>query len=113
VAWVRSRPDLDSTQPRTVTIDGHTGKMVDVSLAATGAGSCPDMSDPIDVYLTYASGGSDAWTWGTQGAERQRLIFLDLGAGDVVLIGIDSTDPARYDQLVNDAMPIVQSLTFK
>ncbi len=53
------------------------------------------------------------WTWGTGANEQQRYIFLDLGDGDVVMIVIDSSYPDRFDDLVAQAMPIIESFTFK
>ena len=41
------------------------------------------------------------------------MILLDLGQGDVVLIFIDAGDGTKFDALVAEAMPIVQSMTFK
>ena len=63
--------------------------------------------------MTKASGGADGWGWGIAGLERQRLILLDLGDGHTVIIGIDSTYPDRFDDLVAQAMPIVESFRFK
>ena len=46
------------------------------------------------------------------GAEKLRLVFVDLG-GQVALIVIDSTDPDRFDDLASQAMPIVGSFKFR
>jgi hypothetical protein len=113
VAWVQSRPSLIVSDAASVTIDGHDGQMIDVRLDPSSTGTCPDVSGPISVYLTDSGSAADDWTWGSQAGEQQRLIFLDLGDGDVVLIGIDSSEPDRYDELVAQAMPIIESFTFK
>jgi hypothetical protein len=42
-----------------------------------------------------------------------RLIFVDLGGGAVTLIVIDAGDPARFDALVADSMPIIATFKFK
>ena len=57
-------------------------------------------------------GASDDHVIGLVGAEKARLIFVDVG-GQVVLVVVDSSDPARFDDLVSQAMPIVQSFRFK
>jgi len=94
-----------------ITIDGHHGKWLDVSLAPTHTASCPGDSLPGSVMFAPAD-GSENWTLGLFDQERERLIFLDLGAGHVLLISIDSSDPARFTELVDQATPIVESLTF-
>jgi hypothetical protein len=38
---------------------------------------------------------------------------LDLGQGDVIGIRIFSHDPARFDALVAQAMPIIESIQFE
>jgi hypothetical protein len=40
-------------------------------------------------------------------------VLLDLGGGDVVLINVYGPDTARFDELVQQAMPIIQSLKFE
>ena len=55
---------------------------------------------------------SDGGPTAIAGVERERLILLDLGQGDVVAIRIFSHDPARFDALVAEAMPIVESFRF-
>ena len=42
-----------------------------------------------------------------------RLILLDLGGGQVLLIAIDSTDAASFPALVQAAMPIIGTFHFK
>ena len=36
-----------------------------------------------------------------------RVVLLDLGDGDVLLIDILARDPANFDALMTEAMPIV------
>jgi hypothetical protein len=114
VAWVRSRPSLVVSAPVPVTVGGHPGQTIDVKLAPSWTAKCPDTTAPNAVFLMDAgSAGSGGYTWGIGPGERQRLTFLDLGSGDIALIGIDSTYPDRFDDLVSQATPIIQSLTFK
>jgi hypothetical protein len=95
-----------------IVIDDHPGQMIDVSLEPGQGSTCPDASAPFVDFLAYAGGATDGWVWGIQEGERQRIIFLDLGVGDVVMVAIDSTHPDRYDELVSQAMPIIESLRF-
>jgi hypothetical protein len=112
VAWVRSLSALSVTEPMPIVIDDHPGQMIDVSLEPGQGSTCPDASAPFVDFLAYAGGATDGWVWGIQEGERQRIIFLDLGVGDVVMVAIDSTHPDRYDELVSQAMPIIESLRF-
>ncbi len=113
VAWVRSRPSLVVTAPTAVTIDGHPGQWVDIKIAPNWTAKCPDTPGPAAVFLTEAGAGKDGYSWGIAPGELERVIFLDLGGDDVVLVGIDSTHADRWDQLVAQAMPIIQTLKFK
>jgi hypothetical protein len=65
------------------------------------------------LYFLTQSWFQSPWYLALASEGRQRLIFLDLGEGSRLLIAIASSDPARFDQLVADAMPIVESFTFK
>jgi len=38
---------------------------------------------------------------------------VDLGEGDTVLIGIDTTQAERWEELRDQAMPIIESFRFK
>jgi hypothetical protein len=42
-----------------------------------------------------------------------RVVFVDLPAGTTVAITIDVEDPATFDTLVGEAMPIVETFDFK
>ncbi len=46
-------------------------------------------------------------------AQRQRVIVLDLGSGDLVAIVINSDTTAPFAAFAAQAMPIVESFTFK
>lgn len=119
IGWIRGRSSLVSTAPTPITIDGHTGAWLDLKRAPDWTGTCPDPANPrafqspTAVYLSEAGNDAQGWGLGVVGAEQQRLVILDLGAGKTVAIAIDSTYPDRYDDLVAKAMPIVESFTFK
>ena len=113
IGWVKGQRALVVSKALPITIGGLSAKYVDVSLATDWTGTCPGVSGPVAAFLMQAGGTNDDWGWGIQGSEQERLIFVDLGDGNVVLIGIDSTDPARFDQLVKDAMPIIATFRFQ
>ena len=46
-------------------------------------------------------------------AQRQRVILLDLGSGDLAAIVISSEATAPFAGFVAQAMPVIQTFTFK
>lgn len=112
VAYRRSLRDLQGSAPTTVTIDGHAGTTVDVTVAPGSGARCPDASGAA-LSLLARTDGRNAYGYGIAAGERLRLTFLDLGAGHVVAVGIDSNDPATFDALAASAEPIVDPFHFK
>jgi hypothetical protein len=116
IAHVTQHPGLVASSPQPITIDGHAGQMVDVSIAPSWTGGCPEVPDRILLLFTETgrdmtgSGLEQPGLWKT---DKMRLVLLDLGDGDVMLIDLLARDPANFDALVTEAMPIVESLTFK
>jgi hypothetical protein len=86
------------------TVDGHPGKWVDLTLEPGWTSSCEVLE-----FIKASDGGPVA----IAGVERERLILLDLGQRDVIGIRIWSWDPARFDALVAEAMPIIESFQFE
>jgi hypothetical protein len=113
VGWISSRPGIVAGEPQAVTIDGYTGLSVDVRVASDWTTTCEGETTPVVMLMAEATGGDPGWSWGILSGEHQRLIFLDLGDGDTVLIGIESVYPDRWDALLAEAMPIVESFDFK
>jgi hypothetical protein len=114
IGWIASRPSLKVTPSMPIAIGGMTGRYVDVTLASSWTATCPDSNGaPVATFLMRSSGATDDWAWGIGRSEQQRLILLDVGGGNVVLIGIDSSHADRYAELIAQAMPIVQSFVFR
>jgi hypothetical protein len=109
LAWLGTLPSLSLSKALPVTIDGHRGTMVDIGLKASWKTSCPGDAVPSAAYFTQAGDRQNAYGVGIFAGERQRLILLDLGGGDVLGIQIDSVDPSRFDELATAAMPIIES----
>ncbi len=86
---------------------------MDIALASTWTSSCPGNSKPSASLFVVADDPKNGWGFGLVDKERARMILVDLGSGHTGLIVIDSSDPARFDQLATDAMPIIESFTFK
>jgi hypothetical protein len=113
VAWLRTRPGLQTGAPVPIMIDGHPGQMLDLSLSPSWSTACPGNASPSAVFLTEAGFHLDSYAIGFAAGEQARLLLLDLGQADVVGILIRSTQPDRFDGLIQAAMPIVESLRFK
>jgi hypothetical protein len=111
VDWIRNLPSLDASASEAITIDGHPGQWLDVGVAPSWKTTCPDATAPIAVLLTEAGGAGDPFAIGA--LDRVRLILLDLGGGDIVMIDVLSSDAARFDELAAQAMPIIQSFHFE
>ena len=118
-AWLARQPSLATTTPTPITIGGQAGTVIDITMRASWTKACPGESSPSAQYLAPAGTPPDPWGVGINKGERQRLILLDLGGGHVLGVLIDDRndragpDPARFNALVQQAMPIIQSFTFK
>jgi hypothetical protein len=108
MTFLGSAPGLKLTTPQAITINGRTGLWADIQLAPGWKNTC-DWHDgsPIAPIL-YANTGLSSVAMGT----RERLILLDIGDRDAVGIEIFGIDPARWDDYVAGAMPIVESFVF-
>jgi hypothetical protein len=96
-----------------MTIGGHPATWVDVALAPTWTAICPGDSRPSASLLVRSDDPHNGWGFGLSDKERARIIVVDLGSGETGLVVVDSSDPTRFDQLATDAMPIIESFTFK
>jgi hypothetical protein len=122
IDWLRAQPRIASSEPRAITVGGYPGQWIDVRVAPNWTGTCPDVpgGTPTAIILTQVFDAvrevdgvfvdADA-SWGLVGEEQMRLVFVDIGQGDVVLIWVDATNPERFEALVTDAMPIIESMT--
>jgi hypothetical protein len=110
LGWLRRRPAIAMTTSTPITIDGKDGLMVDVQLSDSWTDRCPGDPEPSALLFTQEGDREDGYTLGIVGNERMRLILLDLGDGNVLGIAIDSSDPDRFNDLVTQATPIVESL---
>ncbi len=52
IAYVTQHPGLTASTPQPITIDGHSGQMVDVSMAPSWTGRCPEVPDRILMLFT-------------------------------------------------------------
>jgi hypothetical protein len=118
-SWLATLPDLVTSQPSQVTIDGHHGLQIDASVA-------PGWITPCDRTGDWASDGIAvdrfAFTLGfdasasnqlvISGEGHARYIVLDAGNGDNIVIEVSAPDQASFDDLVAAAMPVIESFHF-
>ena len=104
IAWLRGVPGLQATDPVAITIDGHPGQWVDLTVEPGWTSTCEVLE-----FIKSSDGGPVA----IAGEERERLILLDLGQDDVLGIRIFSWDPDRFDAFLGEAMPIIESFRFE
>lgn len=116
IEHVTQHPDLKAGKPQPITIDGHAGKYVDVQIAPSADRPCPDLDGNL-VFLFTESGpdvtNSGIEQYGLWKTTKARVVLLDLGDGDVVLISIHAFTPASFETLLPEAMPIVTSMRFE
>ena len=113
IAHITSSKSLTASAVHSITIGGRPAKWVDIAIASTWTAGCVAEGTPFINLLAQADDPTNGWSFGLEGAERARMIFVDLGAGQTSLILVDSGDPTRFDQLASDAMPIIESFSFK
>lgn len=110
--WLSSLPSLTTTKPRSVTIGGLHGFMLDLSMNPASKSTCPWMDGKPAAALFINSDRSSSFGWGVGLDGSMRLFLLDLGGGRTLLIDIEAPDRAAWSALVADAMPIVESFQF-
>jgi hypothetical protein len=105
VTWLQTVPGLVTTTPTAITIDGHPGQWVDIRLDPAWKKKCADGTGPIVTYMMPGTA--------VKGTERERLILVDLGDGDVLQILVWTKDQAAFDGFIPDAMAVIESFRFK
>lgn len=108
VAWIRAHPGLVVTERPDITLDGLPATVLDLAVRDDWTETCdtdnPFVAAPILI-------GDYHWALGT--GDRMRVILLDLPGGTTVGITVDPEDPATFDSLVAETMPIVESFDFR
>jgi hypothetical protein len=109
VAWIRSIPGLNVSQPAMVTVGGLPGTQIDVSIHSNWTQSCSFASGLPTVPLFYRAqtGG-----WWVAGDEKLRLFIVEVPNQGTVVIDLDSFDGAGFGNLLGSGSPIVKSLQF-
>ena len=114
IGYLTGLKSLVSTSPVAITVDGHPAKWIDIKIAPGWTKTCPDSGGtPTAVFLAHPANELSGYSLGLSGTEQDRMIFVDLGGGNVVLIAVDSSDPSHFNELDAQAMPIISTFAFK
>ncbi|HEY7464220.1 MAG TPA: hypothetical protein VH987_07250 [Candidatus Limnocylindria bacterium] len=104
-AFMADRPGIEMQgEPAEITVGARSGLQFDVDAVDPGCESDP----PDRVWLWELGGVTD---FHLSVGEAARLIALDDESGVIVLI-IETFDPAQFDALLEKAQPIIDSMTF-
>lgn len=108
--WMSSLPGVVASDPKPATVGGLSGFVIDLGIKSTWKQSCPFANGlpTAPLFLNPTAG----FHWVMAGTERLRLYLLDLPAGGTLFVDIDAFDGSLIDRLLNEATPIVSSMTF-
>jgi hypothetical protein len=104
---------LDVVDRGSLTVDRLAARAFDIRRVPGTERLCvsePGLSADYMVLRDDAGGG---YAPRLHDAEVHRLILVDIGGGELLAIVIDSSDPARFDDLVAASMPIVSSIVIR
>ena len=107
-AWILQHPGLVVTQQPDITIDGRPATVLDLEQAEAWTETCPDVQPFVAAPVFYHD-----YHWALAKNDLMRVVLLDVNPGATTAVTIEVQDPTTYDQLIADAMPIVESLDFK
>jgi hypothetical protein len=106
--WIRSHPGLTVTERPDIAVDGLPATVFDLALKEGWTETCDEQKPFVAAPLLI---GDYHWALGT--GDRMRVILVDLPSGTTVAVSIDPEDPATFDSLVAETMPIVESFDFR
>ncbi len=110
VRWIRGLPGLTVSNPAIASIGTLPATSIDVGIKDGWLQSCSFANGSPTVPLFF--GGIDSYRWVVYGTERMRLYLADLPGGGTLVVDIDTIDGPFIDQLIAQALPIVNSMTF-
>lgn len=113
VADMAANPALAASAPRSISIGGLNGQMIDVAIAAGWTRPCPFTDGKPGVTLITDVDLATGPFWGLTDHNKIRIIALDTGGGENVVITVDSADGKTFDSTVAAAMPVIESFVFK
>lgn len=107
-AWILAHPGLSVTERPAISIDGLQATVLDLAVADDWTATC-DTANPFVAAPVFIGD----YHWALAKGDRIRVILVDLPAGTTVAITVDVEDPATFETLVAESMPIIESFDFK
>ena len=111
--YLTDLPSVTTTEPNPVTIGGLTGSTVDVSIDPGWTQTCAFSQGSPAAQLFSNDDPRHQFDWGLSGDGHMRLLLLELPNDRTLLIDIESTDAETWDALLPEAMPVVDSFSFR
>jgi len=112
--YLAGRPGITATPRARTTLGGLTGVMFDISVKSSWKPTCPfSNGQPIVATFTDSDPASGGMDWNVAGDGHTRLILLDLPDGRALLIDIEAPSKATFDDLLPDAMQVVNTFQFR
>ena len=109
---IASLPGLDVVDNGVVSLDGRPARSLDLAVDSSFATPCPwSNGNPFQSLIMWEDLGAEGGVWGLDAGARHRVLFLDVAPGRVVGIFVEAPSD-RFDQLLLDATPIVESMHF-
>jgi hypothetical protein len=107
-AWILAHPGLVVSERPDIALDGLPASVLDLAVRGDWTETC-DPDNPFVAAPVLI--GDYHWALGT--GDRMRVILVDLPSGTTVAVSIDPEDPATFDSLVAETMPVVESFDFR
>jgi hypothetical protein len=111
--WIANAPGVVSTVPLALAIGGIEGLTLDISMDATWTESCPYTEGRPYFPIFTGSATGTGLHWGVQPDTHMRLYILDRGDDTALVIAITAEDQATYEDLLDEATTIVESIQFR
>ena len=110
VDFLTKHPGLDASTPTPVTIDGHAGFSLVLTVAPTWKQTCPNALGPAVMLITDSGATPDRTIWIDNQVET--LTILDI-AGTTVIIRLESgSEPAAQPRDLAKVQPVIDSMRF-
>jgi hypothetical protein len=107
-AWIRSHPGLAVTERPDIVVDGRPATVLDLAVRDDWTETCDPASPFIAAPIFIGE-----YHWALADGDRMRVVLFDLSTGTTVAITVDPEDPATFDALNAETMPIIESFDFK
>lgn len=108
VGWLGAHPGLVVDEQPDITLSGRQAKVLHLAVADDWTSTCDSVNPFVAAPLFVGD-----YHWAIGKGDRMRVILLEVVAGEAVAITINPEDPATFDELVVEAMPIIESFDFK